>query len=73
MKYAVIDQTKSDWFEDVFDTEKEAIAHADYMWRIMAEYDKKRIEEFFVASCELNEDGTVDVSDITALINLILL
>lgn len=60
MKYAVIDQTKIDWFEDVFDTEKEAIAHADYMWSIMAEYDKKRIEGFFVASCELNEDGTVD-------------
>ena len=60
MKYAVIDQTKSDWFEDVFDTEKQAIAHADYMWRIMAKYDKKRIEAFFVASCELNEYGIVD-------------
>lgn len=60
MKYAIIDQTKGDWFEDVFNTEADAIARADYEWGIMAKSDKERREGYYVASCEVDEDGCVD-------------
>ena len=59
-KFAVIDQTAHDWFETIFDTEAEAINEADYLWGAMTDYDKKRRESFFVASCDLDEDGCID-------------
>lgn len=60
MKFAVIDQTQGDWFETIFDAESKAIDHADYEWKIMAESDKKRRESYYVASCEVDEDGCID-------------
>lgn len=60
MKYAVIDQTIGDCFEDIFDTEAKAISWADYEWGIMAKSDKAKRTAYFVASCELDEDGAVD-------------
>ena len=64
MKYAIIDQTTGDWFESVFDREEDAISQADYEWAIMSKHEKKRITAFFVASCELDEDGAVDYETI---------
>lgn len=60
MKYAVIDQTTHDWFTDLYDTQEAAINAADYEWGVMTEYDKKRRESYFVASCELDEDDCID-------------
>lgn len=60
MKYAVIDQTTGDWFENVFDTEKAAINQANYEWHIMSTHDKKRRTAYYVASCETDEDGCID-------------
>lgn len=60
MKYAIIDQTRGDWFETIFNTEAEAIATADYEWGVMAKSDKNRREAYFVASCEVDEYGCID-------------
>lgn len=59
MKYAIIDMTNPDWFEDVFDSKAKAVSAADYEWGIMSKADKNRRVEYFVASCELDEDGCV--------------
>ena len=67
MKYAVIDQTSGDWFEDIFDTEARAIAWADYEWGIMAKSDKARRTAYFIASCELDEEGSVDYNTLEVI------
>lgn len=59
MKYAIIDQTATDWFEEVFDSEKEAVESADTEWKRMSEHDKNRREAFFVASCEVEDGGVL--------------
>ena len=64
MKYAVIDQTKGDWFEEVFDTEAEAVSRADYEWHNMTDRDKSRRIEFYVASCSVDEYGCVNYDTI---------
>ncbi|MBQ9839014.1 MAG: hypothetical protein IJO56_05960 [Oscillospiraceae bacterium] len=58
--YAVIDQTKGDWFEDIFSSEKEAIDYADYEWGIMTESDKAYRIAYFIAVGEVDEDGAFD-------------
>lgn len=60
MKYAVIDQTKADWFETIFDTEIEAISHADYEWSIMSKSDKDRRVSYYVVSCHVDDDDCID-------------
>ena len=67
MKYAVIDQTSGDWFEDVFDSEEKAIARADYEWGIMTNSDKAKRVEYYVASCDLTEDGCVDFDTVAVI------
>ncbi len=59
-KFAVIDQKKYDWFEDVFDTEKEALDSAEMQFSHLTEYDKKQREYFAVCECEVDEEGIVD-------------
>lgn len=55
-KYAVITETTGDCFDEVFNTEEEAIDRADYEWHIKTYYDKKRTTRFYVASCEVYDD-----------------
>lgn len=59
MKYAIIDMTNTDWFEDIFDGEEKAVSVADCQWGTMSKSDKNRRVEYFVASCDLDEDGCV--------------
>lgn len=59
-KFVIIDQIKDgDCFEAVFSTEKEAISRAEYEWGIMSDFDKKRRAEYYVAECDLDDDGCV--------------
>ena len=61
MKFAIIDQIKNgDSFEEIFNTEAEAITKADYEWSRMTQHDKDRRECYCVATVELDEDGCVD-------------
>lgn len=60
MKYAIIDQTTGDWFENVFETEEAAISRADYEWGIMSQSDKIRRTSYYVASCEVDDDDCID-------------
>lgn len=69
MKYAVIDITRGDSFEEIFDTADEAVAQADYEWRIMSSRDKDRREAFYVASCEVDEDGCIDYNTVNLIQN----
>lgn len=57
-KYAVIDQTNGDWFEEFYETEKEALAKGEY-WNHLSDYDKERRVAFRVAVVEVeyDEDG----------------
>lgn len=61
MKYAIIDQIKNgDWFDELFDTEEQAIRKADHEWNVMTLYDKNRRETYCVAQVKLDDDGCVD-------------
>ena len=55
-KYAVITETIGDCFDEVFNTEEEAIDRADYEWHSKTYWDKKRTTRFYVASCEVHDD-----------------
>lgn len=59
MKYAIIDQTKGDWFDELFENEKAAISKADYEWINMTQHDRSRREAYFVAACEVDEEGCI--------------
>ena len=63
-KFAVIDQTTGDWFEDFFDTEEEALDRADYEWGIMSSHDKRRRNAYYVASVQMDSDGGYEVIDV---------
>jgi hypothetical protein len=39
-----------DWFQEFFESEKDALAWADYRWSLLTAFEKTRIEAFFVAS-----------------------
>jgi len=56
-KYAIIDMTNGDQFEDIFNTSFEAIKRADYEWDIMSQHDKDRREFYAVMFGEVDEDG----------------
>lgn len=58
-KYAVVDM-KHDMFEDIFDTEKEAIAAADSQWEHLTAHDRNEREFFEVLYGEVDEDGILD-------------
>ena len=67
MKYAVIDQTNGDWFESIFDTEENAVAHADHEWHNMTKHDKARRDSYYVAACEVDEDGCIDFDTVNVI------
>lgn len=60
-KYAVID-IKGDQFEDLFDTEAEAIASAETQWDHLTENEKNHREFFAVMYGDLDEDDCFDLS-----------
>lgn len=66
-KFAVIDETTGDWFESVFDTEQEALQAGEYQWSHITPHDRKRRLDFYIAECEVDEDGCV-VLDTTRII-----
>lgn len=51
-----------DSFEDVFDTEADAIKRADHEWDIMSNHDKNRRSFFAVMCGELDEDECFDLN-----------
>lgn len=63
MKYAIIDTIKNgDSFENIFDTEAEAIKAADKEWNHLSNYDKHRRLTYAVVFAELDEDECVDMN-----------
>ena len=69
MKYAIIDQTKGDWFESIFDTPEDAIREADHYWAHLAKNYKNNRIAYFVASCELDEDDCIDWDTVNPIKN----
>lgn len=63
MIYAVIDdcltKAASVW-DTKFQTKDEAIQYADTEWKCLTEHDKNRRDAYYVATCELDEDGEID-------------
>ena len=61
-KYAIIDWVKNgDHFEEIFETEKEALQKAEYEWSVMTERGRTGREMFAVMVGELDEDGCFDL------------
>lgn len=56
-KYVVVDRKKHEEFEDLFDTEQEAITAADSLWEHLTAYDKSEREFFEVLYGEVDGDG----------------
>ena len=46
-KYAVIDQTVMDWYEEFYDSEDEALISADIAWHHLTRYDRMGRTAFF--------------------------
>lgn len=61
MKYAVYTMTAGDWFEELFDTERDAIIHADNQFEIQGYARDRRVTAYFVARGEVDEDGAFDL------------
>lgn len=60
-KYAVIDW-KDDSFEAIFDTEKEALAEAEYQWDHLTTAERAKRETFAVMHGEVDEDGCFNIN-----------
>jgi hypothetical protein len=52
-----------DSFEEIFETEKEAVKSADSEWNHLNEFDKKRRERYCVAEVTIDEDGLIDYNE----------
>ena len=59
-KYVVVDWKKHEEFEEIFDTEQEAITAADSMWERLTAHDKSEREFFEVLYGEVDGDGILD-------------
>lgn len=60
-KYVVIDMLKDgDWFENVFDTEEQAVRQADKEWNHLTAFDKHRRLTFAVMVGELDKCECLD-------------
>lgn len=63
-KFAVIEWRKgADCFETIFDTEKEALSHAESRWNnYLTDGEKKKLDMFAVMFGEIDEDGCFDIN-----------
>lgn len=61
-KYAVIDWKNGDQFEELFDTEEEALSRAEYEWEHLTDAEKKSREFFAVMHGDIDEDGCFDIN-----------
>lgn len=60
-KYVVVDWKKHEEFEDVFDSEQEAITAADSLWEHLTADDRSEREFFEVLYGEVDGDGILDL------------
>lgn len=63
-KYGVIqnyETRRAAQYEELFETKEEALEAAENYWNRMSSHDKKTCDEFYVAECEVDEDGCIDV------------
>lgn len=62
-KYAVI-YDNGDQFEEVFNTENEALEYAEKKWnKYLTADEKKKCESFYVMLAEVDEDGCIGDGD----------
>lgn len=62
-KYAVIDMINDgDAFEDIFETEAEALENAEMQYEHMSNFDRKRRAFFAVMAGSLDDDGCFDLN-----------
>ena len=60
-KFAIIDNlADGDWFDEMYDTEEEAVAAAEQEWKDLSAFDKNRRHSFYVAEVEINDDGEIE-------------
>lgn len=63
MKYVVVDDCitrRATIYEEVFSTEQEAILYAETEWSRLTDHDKADRDAFYVATCEIEDDGEID-------------
>ena len=60
-KYAIIDNLHDgDWFEDLFDTEEEAVTYAEDEWDSFDDHEKLMRVSYYVAEVDVDEYGAVE-------------
>jgi hypothetical protein len=60
-QYAIIDKLHDgDWFEDLFDTEEEAVKYAEDEWSTFDSEEKLVRTDYYVAEVEVDEYGAVE-------------
>lgn len=63
-KYCIIDNCetrRAAQYEEQFDTREEALEAAESEWSRLTKHDKNDRDEYYVAECEVDEDGCIDV------------
>ena len=66
-KYCIIDNCETKraaQYEEVFESKEEALEAAENEWSRFTKHDKNDRDEYYVAECEVDEDGCIDVIDI---------
>ena len=66
-KYALIDCKNGDMFEDIFETEQDALKAADNQWSHLTARERKEREMFEVMYGEIDEDGCFDLNTSTTI------
>lgn len=66
-KYCIIDNCetrRAAQYEEAFETREEALEAAENERSRMTKYDKNDRDEYYVAECEVDEEGCIDVIDV---------
>lgn len=70
-KFAIIDdctKARASVYEEVFETKNEAIQKAQAEWEALTEHDKAERDAYYVASCDIDEDGCIDWDSVDPII-----
>lgn len=70
-KFAIIDDCttkRASIYEELFDSKNEATQKAQTEWNAMSEHDKAERDAYYVASCDIDEDGCIDWESVNTII-----
>lgn len=66
--YALVDRRESgDMFESIFKDLEVALKKSEEDWSHLTNSEKKKVAEFYLCECEVDEDGCIDFETVEVI------